>query len=179
VQHGFELRAEHIRGAENVRADRLSRHLEAARDQQLRLRPAIFRSLCDNTPYTPQVDCCSDDHGKNVQPGCREFFSPARSVIGQAAALVGKLLWAFPPAELVGEVLSEVATAFQRQPRGTRATVVIPNWPERTWFREFVTARASPYRHVGTLRAGRRLCEWPSGRLADPCPYDLLVLRVP
>jgi hypothetical protein len=88
-------------------------------------------------------------------------------------------MWAFPPAELVGEVLGKVAAAFQRQPQGTRATVVIPNWPERTWFRELVTARGSPYRHIRTLRVGQRLCEWASGRLAEPCPYDLLVLGVP
>ncbi|PNH10171.1 hypothetical protein TSOC_003112 [Tetrabaena socialis] len=175
VHHGFEVRAEHIRGVDNVRADRLSRHLEAARHQQLRLRPGVFARLCPaGTSYAPIVDCCCDDAGSNAQAGCREFFSPARSVVGQAAALAGKVLWAFPPAELVGEVLEEVQAAARQDTQRTRATVVVPKWPERSWFPRFVRGRRSPFRLDLTLPAGRCYCLWPSGREADASPYDLL-----
>ena len=37
------------------------------------------------------MDCCSDALGLNAQPGCSTFYSAARSVLGQAAALAGKV----------------------------------------------------------------------------------------
>jgi hypothetical protein len=54
VQHGFELRAEHISGAGNVRADSLSRRLAAAEDRQLRLKPGVF----EGADFPRCVSCC-------------------------------------------------------------------------------------------------------------------------
>ncbi|PNH09140.1 hypothetical protein TSOC_004251 [Tetrabaena socialis] len=70
-------------------------------------------------PYQPSVDV----HGQNAQPGCDTFFSAELSVVGQATALAGKALWAFPPQDLVGAVLDEIATAA-RLNSWTRATVL-------------------------------------------------------
>ena len=182
IRGGFEVRAEHIAGADNVRADRLSRQLAQARDQNLRIKPAVFRHLV-TTPdgaYVPTVDCCADVLGLNVQPGCSEFFSPERSVLGQQQQLAGKVLWAFPPAALVGEVLATIAAAAQLSPR-TRATVVVPEQPEYQWFRQWVRGpggRGTVFRRVGKLSKGRKLCLWPWGREAKGAPYNLLVLRV-
>ncbi|PNW87593.1 hypothetical protein CHLRE_02g141286v5 [Chlamydomonas reinhardtii] len=130
MQAGFEVRAEHIAGVVNTRADRLSRQLAQARDQNLRLKPAVFRSLVttDGGQYRPTVDCCADVLGLNAQPGCAEFFSPERSVLGQEQRLAGKVLWAFPPVSLTGEVLATIAAAAQLDER-TRATVVVPYQP--------------------------------------------------
>ncbi len=65
VRHGFELRAEHISGTDNVRADSLSRRLASAKDQQLRLKPSVFEGLFGSGPYRPTVDCCCDNAGFN------------------------------------------------------------------------------------------------------------------
>ncbi|PNH00721.1 Enzymatic polyprotein [Tetrabaena socialis] len=135
IQHGFELRSEHIAGVENVRADRLSRQLSSAREQNLPLKSCVFRQLVGSGPYQPSVDCCCDVHGQNAQPGCSIFFSAERSVVGQAAALAGKVLWAFPPQDLVGAVLDEIAAAARLDSR-TRTTVLVPDWRERAWFRQ-------------------------------------------
>ncbi|GLC45711.1 hypothetical protein PLESTM_001768600 [Pleodorina starrii] len=176
VRHGFELRAEHISGSDNVRADSLSRRLAEADDQQLRLKPSVFEGLCGSGPFKPSVDCCCDNAGFNRQGGCGTFFSPGSSVVGQERALAGHVLWAFPPKALVGEVLGTIRKAWDLD-RGTRATVVVPHWPERPWFDWFVRRRL--FRVEGTLPRGSRVCLWPWGAEADPAPYDFLVLRLP
>jgi hypothetical protein len=180
IRHQFEVRAEHIAGVENVRADRLSRQLQQARSLNLRLKPRTFRSLVGGGAYAPSVDCCCDVLGLNAQAGCDTFFSPDNSVLGQAAQLAGKVLWAFPPKTLVGEVLSEIEAAH-RLDRSTRATVVVPHWPERPWFRQFVrgSGRGSElFRVLSVLGKGRSHYLWPWGAEADPADYDLLVLRL-
>lgn len=152
VRHGFTLRAEHLPGAENARADRLSRRLSEARQSRLQLRADAFRRLCPlGSRYAPSVDCCCDARGQNRQPGCTEWFSADRSVLGQAASLAGRVLWAFPPPPLVGEVLQEIWEAYSLQPRSTSATVLVPDWPEREWHRRWV-AGGSPF-------SGRRRCQ--------------------
>ena len=178
IQFGFEVRAEHIRGVDNGRADRLSRQLSSARDQNLQLKPSIFRELCGGGRYSPSVDCCCDPRGSNAQPGCRSFFSAVNSVLGREADLAGQVLWAFPPQELVGEVLSVIERAVVLD-SSTRATVVVPDWRARGWHSWFVRRESSRFRILRVLRSGRRLCLWPWGEEADPCPYDLLVLRIP
>jgi hypothetical protein len=181
VQHGFEIRAEHIAGADNVRADRLSRQLSAARDQNLRLKPRVFTSLVGDGQYRPTVDCCCDVLGLNAQPGCLVTYSPERSVLGRAADLAGKVLWAFPPTALAGEVLGELAAARSLD-RSTRATVVVPHWPDAAWFRIWVRRAgtgSSPFKQLGVLEAGRRVCLWPWGEEANPAPYAFIVLRLP
>ena len=129
------MRAEHIAGAENVRADRLSRQRAQACDQNLRLKPAVYRDRVagEGGRYQPTVDCCADVLGLNAQPGCREFYSSERSVLGQQQQLAGKVLWAFPPVALVGEVLETIAAAA-RLSSSTRATVVVPYQPDYGWY---------------------------------------------
>ena len=178
IQFGFEIRAEHIRGVENGRADRLSRQLSSARDQNLQLKASIFRELCRGEGFSPSVDCCCDPRGSNAQPGCGVFFSAVNSVLGKEAELAGRVLWAFPPQELVGEVLAVIDRAVVLDSR-TRATVVVPDWRARAWHSWFVRRASSRFKVWRVLRSGRRVCLWPWGAEADPCPYDLLVLRIP
>ncbi|GLC58412.1 hypothetical protein PLESTB_001356000 [Pleodorina starrii] len=59
----FELRAEHISGSDNVRANSLSRRLAEADDQQLRLKPGVFGGLCGSGPFRLAVDCYCDNAG--------------------------------------------------------------------------------------------------------------------
>ncbi len=116
VQHGFEVRAEHIAGADNGRADRLSRQLAAASDgQDLRLQPSTYRQLCAEARLSPEVDCCCDAKGANRQPGCSSYFSASNSILGREQELAGKALWAFPPRALVGEVLGVLVRAGDRE----------------------------------------------------------------
>jgi hypothetical protein len=61
------------------------------------------------------------------------LFSQDNSVVGQAAHLADKVLWAFPPKSLVGEVLTEIEAAYWLDP-STRATFVIRLWPEISSF---------------------------------------------
>ncbi|PNH03658.1 hypothetical protein TSOC_010257, partial [Tetrabaena socialis] len=81
VMHVLKLQAECLRRIDNARADRLSRRLDSAGDQNLRLKPSIRAEF--------------DTAGANCQPGCFGFFGPARSVVGQEALLAGQGLWAF------------------------------------------------------------------------------------
>ncbi len=90
--------------------------------------------------------------------------------------LAGRVLWAFPPKSLVGEVLGTIRRAWELDP-GTRATILAPCWPERPWFDWFIRRRL--FRVDSVLPRGSRVCLWPWGAEADPAPYDFLVLRLP
>ena len=46
------------------------------------------------------------------------------------AELAGKVLWAFPPTALIGQVLETLAAAAAIS-SSTRATVVVPHWPQQ------------------------------------------------
>ena len=78
-------------------------------------------------------------------------------MIGRAADLAGKVLWAFPPPELAGKVLAEIWEEYQLRPYETRATIVVPDWPERTWHGRFLGASRPVFRKVHVL--------WRSGLL--------------
>ncbi len=175
VQHGFEVRAEHVAGVDNGRADRLSRQLTAGRDQDLRLRPCTFRQLRAAAKLSPEVDCCCDAKGANRQPGCSAYYSGSNSVIGREQELAGRVLWAFPPWALVGEVLDTVLRARQLD-QGTQAVVLVPRFEERAWFRRLVRPRTSPFRVLRVLGKGGSWCLTPWGAPAGPSPFDLLAL---
>ena len=96
--------------------------------------------------------------------------------MGQELALAGRVLWAFPPKALVGEVLGTIRRAWELDP-GTRATLVVPHWPERPWFDWFVRRRV--FRVIRVFSQGSRVCLWPWGTEANAAPYEFLVLRLP
>ncbi|KXZ42413.1 hypothetical protein GPECTOR_150g41 [Gonium pectorale] len=178
IRHGFELRAEHIAGRENGRTDRLSRQLDRARDQNLRLKPQVFRRLTRLAGFQPAVDCCCDVRGLNAQRGCGRFFSASNSVLGRASQLAGHALWAYPPHSLIGEVLAEIVAALQLDGQ-TRALVLVPDWRDRPWFPAFIRRPAAPFRVCSVLQRGQRHCLLPWGAEAGACEYDMLVLRLP
>ncbi|GLI60827.1 hypothetical protein VaNZ11_002938, partial [Volvox africanus] len=58
-------------------------------DQNLRPKPEIFKALVRRSGLRLAVHCCCNPHRANWQPGCMEFFSAARSVLGQVDQLPG------------------------------------------------------------------------------------------
>ncbi|PNW83443.1 hypothetical protein CHLRE_05g243351v5 [Chlamydomonas reinhardtii] len=173
LSYRFEVRALHIAGVDNGRADRLSRRLDTATEQNYVLLHALYRAACKAAQLQPEVDGCCDVRGLNRQPGCGSYYSAAASVLEQADALAGRTVWAFPPQQIVGEVLALLAGI---RSSGTRALVLVPEWQERGWFREWVRSRQSPYRVLQTLPMGGCHFRLPGGRLAGPSPYAWLVL---
>ncbi|PNW87911.1 hypothetical protein CHLRE_01g006766v5 [Chlamydomonas reinhardtii] len=141
LQHDFQLRALHIAGVDNGRADRLSRQLAAAEEQNLSLVHSVYRQACRRARLEPEVDCCCDVLGLNRQPGCHTFFSPAASVLDHAEQLAGRAVWAFPPHSIAGEVLGLLAGL---RDTGTRALVLVPDWRDRGWYRVWLAAAAYP-----------------------------------
>lgn len=179
VRYGFELRAVHIRGVDNVRADQLSRRLPKAATQQLCLRAELFRQLCALWGQSPTVDCCCNDSGSNAQPGCTVSFSPSNSVLGKEAQLAGCVLWAHPPTELVGEVLGTLVRAYRMRPHSTRILAVVPEYRERGWFKQFVSSPTAPFRVLHRFPVGQMAMQHSSGAAALPLPHELLALCLP
>ena len=175
LQYQFELRALHVAGVDNGHADRLSRRLGKAADQNLCLRHSIYRQICHSEQLQPGVDCCCDPAGRSRQPGCSVYFSAADSVLAHGSALTGRVLWAFPPHSIIGEVLGLLAGLREA---GTQALVLVPEWQARGWYRAWVRERGSPFKVVRAFPAGSHLFRHESGREAGPSSDRWLVLRM-
>jgi hypothetical protein len=171
IRHGFVVEQDTSAAWSTCGADRLSRHLEAARRQQLRLLPT---NQPTNHPPTAVLGntvpaargLLLRRAGRKHAGGLRRVLLPGPLGLGSGGGSGGQ--GPFHRRSWPGR-------RWTRSPRltgcsrwGTRATVVVPDWPpERTWHRQYVRTPSSVVRRDGTLRAGIPLCLWPSARVAD------------
>jgi hypothetical protein len=181
IAHGFEIRAAHVPGSENTIADALSRRLIEAVDQDYTL---LFFKKFATGKYKPTVDCCCSNSGFNVQPGCVEFYCPANSVLQNVRNLVGKVLWANPPFTIAGEVLDAVYAAWLQDPVNTYATVLVPEWKNTKWYIKYFSKRRPLFRVIFrypafTVLSRERGKSGQPGYNAGPCPYVILICRLP
>jgi hypothetical protein len=172
LKAGFEVKAKYIKGELNP-ADAPSRGQQVSTMAHL-----SFRYFSKHNNPAAIVDCCAAEDGHNVQPGCQEWYSAERPVQAHTHKLVGKAVWACPPHTLVGEVLTTIKAAWQQDPRGTCATVVVPDWPTAPWYRIFLRVKNPLFRVVHRYPAGTRLYQDSrTGIIAGPAAHPTLVIR--
>jgi hypothetical protein len=123
------VRAAHIPGILNLRADILSRP-DTVYATEWSLDKAVFRWLCASFHFSPLVDAFAT--ASNAQVPC--YFSPVPDE--QAAALDafnqswdGLKLYLFPPFSLLSQVVQKMLTSHHLE-----ALVVYPSQPRRPWF---------------------------------------------
>ena len=129
----IELRAVHIAGEENGRPDRISRGKEQPTTSDY-----TFARFSEFNTVPHEVDAACSADGLNAQPGTSIWFSAVDSFLDPTALtrIEGRRVWATPPFELVGEFLEQLVEAWRRNPR-TTATVVVPRWEGKWWWRRF------------------------------------------
>lgn len=126
LSRGIILSAEHVRGASNVDADKVSRVKNF--DAEWMLIPSIFRRLC-HVFYTPDVDLFASRINAQVPTYVSWKPDPSATYINAFTIDwgIGKL-YAFPPFCLIGRVL--------RKLQEDRATLlaILPLWSTQVWF---------------------------------------------
>ncbi len=99
MQHRIKLRALHLVGIDNP-ADAPSRGVAKTSDKDF-----TFAWFADFNEFPHTIDCCASVNGYNAQLGCSVWFSSANPVQRHAHAISGRVIWANPPWEIIGEVL--------------------------------------------------------------------------
>jgi hypothetical protein len=92
--------------------------------------------------------------------------------------LVGKVLWANPPFQQIASVLHTVV-AWQRDPVNTFATVLVPEWPEAGWFRQYLRRKRPIFKVLHRFPANSKLFYWKNSRIPAPATkFPMLIIRL-
>lgn len=172
LQQGFELKAKHIKGKDNP-ADAPSRGLQASKSSDW-----MFTDFQRFNDPPAQVDCCAVESGSHTQPGCTLWFSPARPVQDNVPLLTGKVLWVNPPFNSIGPILDAVVRAWQAAPTTTMATILVPFWPDASWYRKYLRRKRPLMRVLHTYPAGSKIFRAPSSTYTVPSKDPILILRL-
>lgn len=126
IPRGVHLSASHVKGCDNVQADRLSRHFNV--NTEWALRHEVFLDLCSIFPsphrdlFASRINNKLDNYVSwHPDPGSlatNAFSIPWNNVIN----------YAFPPFSLIGRVLQKI------QLEGASVLAILPLWPTRMWF---------------------------------------------
>lgn len=172
TQYGFELKAKHVAGKQNP-ADAPSRGLVTTKSSDW-----FFLDFQRYNSPAAQVDCCAAESGYNVQPRCTEWYSMVRPVQQHIQHLAGKVLWVNPPFNTVGPILDAVVQAWRMAPHTTTATILVPQWPETSWYRKYLRRKHPLMRVLHIYPAGSRIFRAPGSSFTPPCKDTIMVLRL-
>lgn len=122
----LSLSAVHIKGAENVKADFLSRH--SLLRSEWSLNKQVFRMIVDLWG-SPEIDLFATRKNRQVEKFC-SLNPQERPWVVDALSVEWNwgLAYAFPPLPLIPRVLAKI--------REEKANVILiaPFWPKRAWF---------------------------------------------
>ena len=177
ARYNFELVIRHLAGILNVIADTLSRNKLAASTQEWVLDKTTFLALeRDFGPHS--ADLMADPEGRCAM--LPVFFSQANSLFD--ADIVGLNSYVNPPWDDIEQVLLFVLAAHARSPRDTHATIVLPEFLDRPWWRlgkHFKTVRRFE-KGTHLFRTRDLSLQTPSDTLVDvgPTRWPVVVWRV-
>ena len=123
---GVILSAVHIRGCENVDADRASRVTNVSAEWMLK--PSIFDRLC-KIFLTPSIDLFATRINSQLQ--AYVSWNPDPNAIHTDAFTMSwdkDIYYGFPPFSVIGRCLQKI-----QEDRGT-VVMILPIWPTRVWF---------------------------------------------
>lgn len=102
----------------------------------------------------------------------------ARPVQQHVQNLAGKVLWVNPPFNIVGPVLDAVVQAWRAAPSTTTATIVVPQWPETSWFRKYLRRKHPLMKVLHIYPAGSKIFRAPGSSFSPPSKDAIMVLRL-
>uniref|UniRef100_A0A2D4KIK5 Reverse transcriptase RNase H-like domain-containing protein n=1 Tax=Micrurus paraensis TaxID=1970185 RepID=A0A2D4KIK5_9SAUR len=138
-RHVASIRAEHISGDTNTKADWLSR---AVIDQgEWQMHPHIFQEIVHRFG-TPQVDLFATPQNSQLPRFYSRYNTPgAEGVNALRGRWPQELLYAFPPLPLIPQVIRKL---IEEQ---AEVVLLTPFWPRRQWFADLrELSVAAPWR---------------------------------
>lgn len=121
------LSAQHIKGLDNVEADRASRAKNL--DREWMLKPEIFQLLCHVFFFFPDIDLFASRINAQLPKYVSWKPDPSAFSTNAFALQWGDMnLYAFPPFRIIGKMLKKL-----REDKATLLTV-LPLWPTQVWF---------------------------------------------
>lgn len=130
-QHLLSIRAEHIKGTLNTRADWLSR--QDIDQSEWCLHPQVFRWITQKLG-TPQVDLFASPINNQVPRFYSHFQTQgAEQIDALHVPWPREVLYAFPPTSMINRCLKKA--------RKEKSTLILiaPHWPRRPWFSELIS----------------------------------------
>ena len=126
IPRGITLTASHIRGVNNIKADKLSRELNFNTEWALKSR--IFERLCSYF-VTPHTDLFASRINAKLDSYVSWYPDPGALATDAFSIPWGSTVnYAFPPFSIIGRVLQKV-----QQEKAT-VLAILPVWPTRVWF---------------------------------------------
>jgi len=125
-ERGVTLKAEHIPGEKNVRADRLSRVFASA--IEWRLNPKVVQTLFLRWDR-PLIDLFATEANRQLETYCSRYKEKMSYHVDALTMNWGQVYgYAFPPISLIPLVIERVERF--------RCTLILiaPRWPRRSWF---------------------------------------------
>ena len=173
IQHGFEVRAQYVKGELNY-ADAPSRGLIESTEHE-----SMFRFFAKFNEPACEIDCCSAVDGHNVQPGCTSWFSTGAPMQAHADMLQGKVSWACVPFSDMTEIVNALVGAWKQAPLTTTITALVPEWRDTTWYRKYVGGKRPVFAVLKRYDQGTRLFMHAiTHRVLGPCSCPMLVIRL-
>ncbi len=152
---GLWLTADFLPGADNVTADRLSRHIDDRLEWQLQ--PDIFHKICSHFDLLPDIDLFASKDNAQL-PSYMSFIFDTGAVAVNAfhhSWTSFNLPYIFCPFSVIPRVIQRLAAE-----KG-RALMVVPLWMTAPWFAGWVAACQRP---PLLLPPGNRILSLPMDR---------------
>jgi hypothetical protein len=187
MRYNIDLRGAYIPGVLNDAADAVSRN-----NANPTTCDYMFSEFERYNDPVHTVDAASAADGTNVQPGCDLFFAAGQRsflLTENIRLAAGRRMWVNPPFSAVGEFMKAVEAAWVMDER-TTATMVVPRWSQKPWFRRALM-RSYPLWGVVDIISGSESMYWRGEAarrregsqkpavLDEPPGWDTLVLEFP
>ena len=138
-QHHVLLKAEHIAGVLNVRADRLSRQHQVV-STEWSLHPDAVQAVWARWG-TPHIDLFATSENHKLPVYVAPFLDPqAWKIDAMTFSWSGLWAYAFPPTALIPKILHKI------REENVEVIMIAPYWPKRPWTIEVVELATEPPR---------------------------------
>ena len=168
--HNISIRPQYIQSAANIWADRLSREMD---DSDWRLSPNLFRYF--QRKYLHTIDRFASGTNTHLPRYNSRWLDPGTEAVDclrlSDATWRKENNWCHPPLELIDDLVLKL------QRSGAMATVVVPMWPNKSWFQLLAEMASS----VQIYEASPKLYQNRPGRPAGPgtVRWNLAIFRLP
>lgn len=137
VERTIVIRASHLSGVSNVRADRLSRISHS--EHSYELSDEVFDALCYRLHFPLVVDCFASRLDHKIGRYYSRYHDPESSGVDAFSIDWSDNVYLFPPVPIIDRVISK----FFSDGTG-HGLVICPFWPSQPWFPSLLELLIAP-----------------------------------